>query len=409
MNPKQPNRFHQAMITLAVPALVLTCLVPTGVARSNADDIGATGDIMRGWRVFREKQCTTCHAVWDQGGHIGPDLGRTRTERLSPAKLAGTMWNHIPKMLSRMKATGHAPRALTRDDMADLFALLFFVRSLDEPGDPARGRALLQSRGCASCHSVDTSDGGIGPDLAQWGSYANPIIWLQLMWEHAPVMDAAMKQNGVSWPKLEGSDLVHIVAYVRSVGTSAEKVYLHPGSVTRGQTLFTQKGCAQCHPGAGPDLSTADLPISLGALASRMWNHSPDMAKLMSERGVERQPIAAQELADILAYVLALRNRDKKGDGARGEQVFTQKGCSSCHERTEVAHAVGPAATQLGHDATPVDMATALWNHGETMLQRMSEAGMTWPVFDDGEMVDLLTFLRSLETSPETSAPGESK
>jgi len=139
-----------------------------------------------------------------------------------------------------------------------------------------------------------------------------------------------------------------------------------------------------------------------------MWNHSPDMSKLMSERGVARQPIGAQELADILAYVLTLRNHDQQGDIARGEQVFIQKGCASCHERKEVAHAVGPVVETLKRDATPVDMATALWNHGEPMLQRMSEAGMTWPVLAEGEMVDLLAFLRSLEASPETSASGES-
>lgn len=409
MNPMQPFWCRRAMIAFVVPAIVLASVAPAVVAQDERGDVVATGNIMRGWRVFHEKQCAVCHAIWDQGAHIGPDLGRSRAGHMSPGKLAGAMWNHIPKMLSRMKATGHAPPVLTREHMSDLFALLFFVRSLDEPGDPAHGRELLQNRGCASCHSVGASDSGIGPDLAKWGSYANPIIWSQLMWEHAPLMDAAMKQNCVSWPKLEGSDLVHIVAYVRSVGTSAEKVYLHPGSVSRGREQFTKKGCAQCHPGAGPDLSTADLPVSAGGLASRMWNHSSDMAKLMNERGVDRKAIAAQELADILAYVLALRNRDEKGDVSQGEQVFIQKGCASCHERTEVAQAVGPVVAKLRRDASPVDMATALWNHGETMLDRMSEAGMTWPVFYNGEMVDLLAFLRSLETSSETSAPGGSE
>jgi len=408
MNPTRPHRSCGGTISLIIHVAVLTCVTGGVFAQTNSGDT-RSGDIMRGWRIFREKQCVTCHAIWDQGGHIGPDLGRSRTEHLSPGKLAGTMWNHIPKMLSRMKATGHAPPTLTRDDMAQLFALLFFVRSLDEPGNPIRGRELLQSRGCASCHSVDTSGSGIGPDLAKWGSYANPIIWSQMMWEHAPLMDAAMKQNDVAWPKLEGSDLVHIIAYVRSVGASAEKVYLHPGSASRGRELFTKKGCAQCHPGVGPDLATADLPVSVGALASRMWNHSPDMAKLMSERGVERRPIAAQELADILSYVLALQNRDDKGNVAHGERVFMQKGCGSCHEREEIADAMGPVVTKLGQDATPIDMATALWNHGETMLQRMSEAGITWPVFDDGEMVDLLAYLQSLKPSPKGSAPAGSK
>ncbi|MFQ5494175.1 MAG: c-type cytochrome [Phycisphaerae bacterium] len=395
---------RRAATAVVACAVTLAWAAAVAAAPGELERTAAAGDVMRGWRVFHQKQCVECHAIWDEGGHIGPDLGRSRTGRLSSGTLAGVMWNHIPKMLSRMSATGHAPPTLTRDEMADLFALIFFARQLDEQGDPARGREILRRKGCAECHSVDTSDGGIGPDLAKWGGYANSVVWAQMMWEHAPLMEAAMTQSQITWPKLEGSDLVHIVAYVRSVGVSGEKIYLHPGSETNGRRLFAEKGCHQCHPGTGPDLSTVELPRSIGALASRMWNHSPDMAKVMQARDVKREPIAPQELADILAYVLALGNRDRAGDRARGERVFAQKGCSQCHDRREVAGAVGPIVAQLRRDAAPVDMATALWNHGETMLERMTEAGITWPVFDNQEMVDLLAFLRSVEPPSETPA-----
>jgi hypothetical protein len=40
-------------------------------------------------------------------------------------------------------------------------------------------------------------------------------------------------------------------------------------------------------------------------------------------------------------------------------------------------------------------MAAAMWNHGETMLERMTEAGMAWPVFADDEMADLLAYLEN--------------
>ncbi len=359
-----------------------------------------SGDVMRGWRVFHDKQCVDCHAVWDQGGRFGPDLGRTRLGQRSDGQLAGVMWNHIPKMLGWMEQTGHPPATVTADEMADLFVLMSFVRQLDEVGDPRRGEEILRNKGCAACHATNAEGDGVGPDLAKWGQYANPVIWAQLMWEHAPVMEEAMERSGMSWPKLEGADLVHLVAYVRSIAVTGEKTYLRPGSVERGQLLFLEKKCDACHPGEGPDLADANLPTSIGALASRMWNHSPEMARAMRERDVERQPVGPQELADILVYVLALGRADRDGDATHGRQVFTDKGCAQCHERDDPE--IVPSLGDLGHDATPVSMAAAMWNHGRSMLERMTEAGISWPVFNDREMVDLLAFLTTVdgETTP---------
>ena len=182
----------------------------------------AGGDVMRGWRAFYSKKCVDCHAIWGRGGGVGPDLGRSQAGRLSDGRLAGVMWNHIPKMLGWMKQTGHPLTSLTQDEMADIFALIFFVRQLDALGEPARGEHILRNKGCTECHSTDASGGSLGPDLAKWGKYANPVVWAQMMWEHAPMMELAMKQSGMDWPKLEGAGLVHIVASVRSGGVSGE-------------------------------------------------------------------------------------------------------------------------------------------------------------------------------------------
>ncbi len=365
------------------------------------------GDIMRGWREFYDRKCVECHAVWDQGGRVGPDLGRIRADRLTDGQLAGVMWNHIPKMLGKMRETGHPPVTLSQEEMADLFALIFFVRQLDEPGDPVRGESILRAKGCSECHQTRATGESIGPDLARWGRYANPIVWAQLMWEHAPVMEEAMRRSGIKWPKLDGADLVHIVAYVRSTGTSGEKIYLSPGSPVRGRTLFQEKKCHQCHPGTGPDLAAAGLPASVGALASRMWNHSPLMMQMMIAQDVSRPPLTAQELADIVAYVLALGSVDRAGDPARGEKLFDQKGCAQCHQQNSKGSAPRLSKSGLGSEIGPVYMATAMWNHGETMLERMTEAGLAWPVFHDQEMIDLLAFLNVPDAPQSVADPGD--
>ncbi len=369
---------------------------------------GEDGDVMSGWRIFNSKQCVDCHSIWDQGGRVGPDLGRMHAGRLTRARLAGVMWNHIPKMLGRMEQSGRPPVSLTESEMADLFALIYFVRQLDELGDPRQGRRILQQKGCAECHSIDDPDSGQAPDLAKWGRYANPVIWAQMMWEHAPVMEQAMKQSGMAWPKLQGDELVHIVAFVRSAGLSGQKIYLRPGTSSSGRRLFAEKKCDRCHPGSGPDLSEVELPTSIGALASRMWNHSPEMTRLMREEDVARHPISPQELTDILAYVLALASTDRGGDAARGEQVFGHKSCTECHEANNMPAGSPPTLELLSGSASPATMAAAMWNHGGTMLEKMTEAGMSWPVFADDEMADLLAYLRSIEL-PDNDAPASPK
>lgn len=384
-----------------VGALTMTASVS---AQSVSSSLAQGGDVMRGWRAFHSKKCVDCHAIWDYGGRVGPDLGRVGLGRLTNGQLAGVMWNHIPKMLGQMEQTGRPPVTLSREEMADLFAMIFFIRQLDELGDPVRGESILRVKGCSDCHETGATGSNVGPDLDKWARHANPIAWAQLMWEHAPVMEEAMRRSGMEWPKLEGSDLVHIVAYVRSSGVSGEKAYLQPGSVGRGEALFKEKNCHTCHPGSGPDLGTADLPTSVGALASRMWNHSPSMLRVMAEQDIARKPLTAQELADIVAYILALGGVDRGGDAAHGKRVFARKGCVQCHDSDEISELGGPSIKQLGADATPVNMAAAMWNHGKTMLERMTEAGVSWPVFDDREMVHLLAYLKMIQAASRADA-----
>jgi cytochrome c2 len=389
-------RRHRTPAGLCVAALlVIVAVVGISTGDEPASDPGGRGDVLRGWRVFNEKQCIDCHAIWGHGGDVGPDLGRIRSGPFSGDRVAGIMWNHIPKMMARMKQSRRPPGTLSANEMADAFALVGFVRQLDELGDPTQGERILRVKGCTECHSIDTPGGTIGPDLAVWGSYANPIIWAQMMWEHAPVMEEAMRRLGMRWPKLEGNDLIHIVAYVRSAGVSKEKTYLSPGSVQSGKRLFSAKKCDQCHPGTGPDLSKAELPSSIGSLASRMWNHSPVMTRTMLEKDLQRLPVSPQELADILTYVLTLSRRERTGDVARGQRVFMQKGCKQCHEAAAGGEGTAPALAKLAGSAAPAEMAAAMWNHGETMLDRMTEAGIAWPMFNEDEMADMLAYLRS--------------
>jgi cytochrome c2 len=355
------------------------------------------GDVINGWQVFHEKRCVRCHAVWGQGSQIGPDLGRAFGGPLTASELAGRMWNHVPRMVALMRQYQLPEMTLTRAEMADMFSFLYFVRYLDEPGDPREGRRILSEKRCTECHTLERGGGETGPDLTRWAGFVNPIVWAQMMWEHGAGMEEAMKQANIEWPELGDADLANIIAFVRSVGTSAQKVYLRPGSPARGRGLFAERGCAACHTSAGdasrkgPDPARIELPGSLSALASRMWNHLPAMHELMARQELKPTALSAQEMADIIAYLFAMQYEGEPGDAARGKRVFAAKRCVDCHELPQILAAETGGAGR----GSAVGMGHAIWQHGAAMADQMTKAGIPWPTFEGDEMADLIAYVRS--------------
>ena len=311
-------------------------------------------------------------------------------------ELAGGMWNHVPRMLSLMRQYRLPTITLTREEMADIFSLLYFVRYLDEPGDPRKGRRVLEQRGCVDCHEEELEQGedGIGPRLTRWSGFVNPIVWAQMMWEHSAGMEKAMKQRGMEWPELGDDDLLNIIAYVRSASASGAKTYLKPGSPARGQGLFAERKCTECHVSGGgpkekgPDLSRIELSRSLSALAGRMWNHLPQMRQAAAEQKLDAVSLTAQDMADIIAYLFAKQYEGEPGDPARGRDVFSDKRCVDCH--------LLAAADEGDERSSAVGMGHAIWQHGARMADEMAQAAIPWPTFEGTEMADLIVYIKSI-------------
>jgi hypothetical protein len=41
-----------------------------------------------------------------------------------------------------------------------------------------------------------------------------------------------------------------------------------------------------------------------------------------------------------------------------------------------------------------------MWKHAVGMEQKMKETGLSWPLFEGNEMVDLITYIRSAAQTP---------
>jgi len=145
-----------------------------GIAAEKKGAYLLLGDVKEGWKVFNEKKCSQCHSIWGEGGKGGPDLGTLPEHYVSQVQLAALLWNHDPEMWGGMTAKKIPFRKIDRKEMADLFAFLYFIRYMDEPGDPQKGMRLIQTKGCIKCHTL--KEGGKG-DLSRWGMYTNPIMW----------------------------------------------------------------------------------------------------------------------------------------------------------------------------------------------------------------------------------------
>lgn len=385
-----------ALVVVAAAAVAVVCVVTVGPLRAQS---GAgyfiPGDPKAGMHIFFDKGCARCHSALGEGGHSAPDLARAPAGHLGSAELLAAMWNHAPEMWEKMRIEGVAPPKFAEADMTNLFAFLYSVRSLDEPGDAERGRRVLAEKQCLKCHGIGAEGKRQAPDLLKWAAYRNPVSWIQAMWNHAPAMQSVMAARGVKWPVFDGNDVPDLIAYIRQSAPSAAKpAYLRPADPEAGRRIFREKGCAACHSvgrgsHAAPDLRSRALPRTLGQFAADMWNHAPAMRTSMQAQSIARPQFTNKEMADLIAYLFAERYFEPAGSAERGARLFQSKGCAGCHHK-------GGAGPELGGGSvSPTHIATSLWNHGPVMFQRMQQQQIAWPRFEAGEVVDVLEFLSS--------------
>jgi len=176
-----------------------------------------------------------------------------------------------------------------------------------------------------------------------------------------------------------------------------------------GARVFGTKGCVKCHAvsGAGgtlgPDLGDSSLFQSLVDFAAAMWNHLPQMAERMRQLEMPRPHLAPGETGDLLVFLFTRRSFATSGDPHTGRQLFMTKQCAVCHQVGGAGGVLGPPLDVLSASASPLVVATALWNHSATMTAAMRAGQITRPTFTAAELRDLMAYV--LAVSP-TATPG---
>jgi putative heme-binding domain-containing protein len=124
-------------------------------------------DIEDGGRAFASN-CAACHGP-DGDLIAGIDLGRGLFRRpLTDAEIVGIIMNGIPN--TPMPATPRMTEPQAARIVAYLRATAEASRSVSAEGDVSRGRMIFEGKGeCTDCHRVNGSGSRYGPDLSRIG------------------------------------------------------------------------------------------------------------------------------------------------------------------------------------------------------------------------------------------------
>ena len=147
---------------------VLICILAflfVPVALSAQHEYPAT-DVENGGRLFLAN-CAACHGP-DGNAVADVDLSRGQFRRAtSDEDLVRIIRTGIPN-------TGMPPNNISEVNAGNIVAYLRTIaaetRSTSAPGDPARGRAIFEGKGgCSTCHRVSGNGSRSGPDLTDVG------------------------------------------------------------------------------------------------------------------------------------------------------------------------------------------------------------------------------------------------
>jgi mono/diheme cytochrome c family protein len=206
------------------------------------------------------------------------------------------------------------------------------------PGDADRGKDVFRTQNCVVCHSINGVGEKSAPELGQGAERGfSPYVLAALLWNHTPLMWAAMEKRGVAKPELSDQEAADLFVYF-----FAARYFEQPGDARRGARVFLAKRCAECH-GVGSALRDGIQPVAAWksladpiALAQQMWNHSREMKPELDRMKIPYPRLSAMEMTDLLVYLRSTRESGRAADlslgpAESGEQLFVLKGCAGCH------------------------------------------------------------------------------
>ncbi len=172
------------------------------------------------------------------------------------------------------------------------------------PGDAPRGSAVFEQKQCARCHQP-RGQGGTGPALEEIRRPQGALELAGRIWNHAPVMFALLKQQGLEWPQIGAAEMSDLMAYLQ-----ADRARDPTPDLQQGQVLLIRKGCLKCHRlrGEGGSVGIEFTRYPTGyqspvAWATTIWNHSSRMAGHFERMGVLYPRFTGDEMVNLFGFL----------------------------------------------------------------------------------------------------------
>jgi cytochrome c2 len=108
-------------------------------------------------------------------------------------------------------------------------------------------------------------------------------------------------QEKMQWPHFTETEMNDLIVYLYSLNYQDK-----PGDAAKGEKIFTQKKCIDCHFKTEVDkqkLLGAMKAINTVQFGTELWNHISAMEAALVTQGVQWPEMTGEQLRDVLAFL----------------------------------------------------------------------------------------------------------
>jgi cytochrome c551/c552 len=303
-----------------------------------------SGQLRNGRELFADFHCAACHQT-DVGSAGMFEMTLAAPELSAAGKRFGRQWLQQWLITPRsLRSEAHMPAMLgdgdqAKQEAADIAAFLLADQTAAEQVERAapsgaelidNGSVLYEQLGCIACHHFDRASAG-ADDQRLSLHYANSKFPPGALANFLRKPSAHYSSTRMPDFRLTAAEAAALAALVRSESKGTLNETFPAGNAARGEKLFSEKGCRQCH-SLGKEMRVDPAQL--------VWNRSREATRgcladsAPASVGVPAYSLSDDERRSLRAFLV--QGLDSLGASVAvetSERLFRKLRCASCHDR----------------------------------------------------------------------------